>query len=346
VRRSLSLPVLERPGGRSGALEAQYPWAITEFIESSIQPLSPNLTETLRILKVLLQDPKIAKHSILTSANAPEFPDAEWTNLVNGRSINLDAVLSGMFSTSTTDERSEALGGGLELRFGAVAPTKLVSDAGTWTIAFDHLHAATLFVFPHRARELDAYKHYIVGLFAAMHTSFHDRVVSFDKAVRKRLRAAEMLSSPTSRSSWTSKLLSSTPLASESLARSGSQTRDLLASPNQKLATIGTEGGVPPTWAPADVSTFAMCARWPDIRVLTAPTVFRTELTVSIGPCAGGHVGSQFLLQSSFPSFLVVVSLVLLVVVVGRTIRGQIILSFPHYLIIPPQGTLGVSLND
>ncbi|KAJ7843578.1 hypothetical protein B0H13DRAFT_2364711 [Mycena leptocephala] len=174
VRRSLSPPVLERLGGRSSALEAQYPWAVTEFIESSIQPLSPNLTETLRILKVLLQDPKIAKHSILTSANAPGFPDAEWTNLVNGCSINLDAVLSGMFSTSTTDERSEALSGGFELRFGAVAPTKLVSDAGTWTIVFDHLRAATLFVFPHRAQELDGYKWYIVGLFAAMHSSFQN----------------------------------------------------------------------------------------------------------------------------------------------------------------------------
>jgi hypothetical protein len=117
------------------------------------------------------------------------------------------------------------------------------------------------------------------------------------------LRAAEMLSSPTSPSSWTSKLLSSTPLALGSLARSGSQARDLLTSPNQKLATIGTEGGAPPMRAPADVSMFAMCARWPDIRVLTAPTVFTTELTVSIGPCAGGHVGSQFSISVFFPLF-------------------------------------------
>ncbi|KAJ7937539.1 hypothetical protein B0H13DRAFT_2302706 [Mycena leptocephala] len=97
--------------------------------------------------KLLLQDPKVAKCSITTSPRCPEFPYSEWTNLVNGRPVNLDAVLSGFFSTSTNDERSESLGGGLELRFRAVAPAKLVSDAGTWTIAFDRMRAATLFVY-------------------------------------------------------------------------------------------------------------------------------------------------------------------------------------------------------
>ncbi|KAJ7940493.1 hypothetical protein B0H13DRAFT_1938393 [Mycena leptocephala] len=91
VRRSLSPPVLERPGGRSGALEAQYPWAITK--------------------------PSAFSRSCCRTQRSRSA-------LVNGRSINLDAVLSGMFSTSTTDERSEALGGGLELRFGAVAPAR------------------------------------------------------------------------------------------------------------------------------------------------------------------------------------------------------------------------------
>ncbi|KAJ7254480.1 hypothetical protein C8J57DRAFT_1518615 [Mycena rebaudengoi] len=180
-------PAPERQGGRSSALEAQFPWAVTEFIESSIQPLSPGLTETLNILKILLQDPKLAKRSITTSARPPEFPDSEWTNLVNGRAVNLDAVLSGLFSTITDDERSESIGSGLEIRFGAVAPAKIVNDAGTWTIAFDRMCAATLFVFAHRAKELASYREYIVGLFAATSPLFHDRIISFDKAVRKRV---------------------------------------------------------------------------------------------------------------------------------------------------------------
>ncbi|KAJ7933492.1 hypothetical protein B0H13DRAFT_2306599 [Mycena leptocephala] len=100
---------LERPGGRSSALEAQFPWTVADFIESSITSLSPNLTETLRVFKLLLQYPNVAKCSITTSPRCPEFPDSEWTNLVNGRPVNLDAVHSGVFSPSTNDERSESL---------------------------------------------------------------------------------------------------------------------------------------------------------------------------------------------------------------------------------------------
>ncbi|KAF7354026.1 C3H1-type domain-containing protein [Mycena venus] len=187
LRRSPTPPAFEQPGGRPAALEAQYPWAVAEFIESSIRPLSPNLTRTLDIYKVLLQDPKRTKTSILTSARSPELPDSEWTNIVNGRPINLDAVLSGMFSTAANDERSESLGGGLELRFGAVAPTKVVSDAGTWIIAFDRARAATLFVFPHRAQELTDYRDYVLAMFAATNSLFHDRIITFDKAARKRV---------------------------------------------------------------------------------------------------------------------------------------------------------------
>ncbi|KAJ7673538.1 hypothetical protein B0H17DRAFT_1208353 [Mycena rosella] len=89
-----------------------------------------------------------------------------------------------LYRTSFT-ERSESLGGGLELRFRAVAPTKLVNDAGTWTIAFDRMHAAMLFIFPHHARELNGYRDYIISLFAATSNLFHCRIIEFDKAARK-----------------------------------------------------------------------------------------------------------------------------------------------------------------
>jgi hypothetical protein len=136
---------------------------------------------------MLLQDPKRAKRSILPSPNCPEFPDAEWANLVNGRAVSLDAVLSGLFSTVTNNERSEILGRGVELHFDAIAPSKLVDYAGTWTIAFDRMCAATRFIFPHRARGLAGYREYVVGLFAATSPVFHDRIISFDKAVRVRV---------------------------------------------------------------------------------------------------------------------------------------------------------------
>ncbi|KAJ7852704.1 hypothetical protein B0H13DRAFT_2581610 [Mycena leptocephala] len=259
------------------ALEAQSPWAVTEFIESSIQPLSPSLTETLRILKVLLQDPKIAKRSILTSANAPEFPDAEWTNLVNGRSVNLDAPSVGVW----------------------------VSDADTWTIAYDHLRAATLFVFPRRARELDGYKRYIVGLFAAMHSSFHDRVISFDKAVRKRVASRRNVELTDFSEFLDIKVAVIDADTDGVVGAQRESSSALLASPSQKLATIGTQGAARPVLALAGACTSAMSARWPATRVRTVPAVRRTERTVSIGACAGGFVGLQFLLRSPLPLFFV-----------------------------------------
>ncbi|KAJ6531057.1 hypothetical protein B0H19DRAFT_850999, partial [Mycena capillaripes] len=114
-------------------------------------------------------------------------PNSEWRNLVNGRAVNPDAVLSGLFSASTSDERTAALGERLEFRFGVIAPAKVVSDAGNWSIAFDPMRVATLFVLPHRAEELAGYRDYIVILFAATHFSFHSRIIELDNAVRKRV---------------------------------------------------------------------------------------------------------------------------------------------------------------
>jgi hypothetical protein len=41
ANRESSPPALERPEGRSNALEGQYPWVVTEIIESALQPLVP-----------------------------------------------------------------------------------------------------------------------------------------------------------------------------------------------------------------------------------------------------------------------------------------------------------------
>ncbi|KAJ7023857.1 hypothetical protein C8F04DRAFT_1253156 [Mycena alexandri] len=185
--RSLASPPATVHSSRDNDLKAQYPWTATDFIESSIHLLSPNLAETVRILKIYGKNLKKAKESLLilplispldtpVSPHCPEFPDGEWANIVAGCAVSLNAVLSGLFSTNTNDERSQALGNGLELHFGTVAPTKSVTDAGTWTITFDCMLTATTFAFPHCARELLRYRDYIVSLFAAINSSFHNRV--------------------------------------------------------------------------------------------------------------------------------------------------------------------------
>jgi len=104
--------------------ESQYPWIISDFIHCVT--LSPSLTSTLELLKLYVIDPKGTKHSLINSPTCPEFPDLEWTNILAGRAINLDAVLSGYYSTSNNDERVEEIGD-LEICFRTVNPTKTVS---------------------------------------------------------------------------------------------------------------------------------------------------------------------------------------------------------------------------
>ncbi|EDR05137.1 uncharacterized protein LACBIDRAFT_329907 [Laccaria bicolor S238N-H82] len=141
---------------------------------------------TLELLKLYAIDPKGTKHSLVNSPTCPEFPDSEWTNILARRAVNLDAVLSGYYSTSNNNERVEEIGD-LEICFGTVNPTKTVSTAGEWSIAWNRASQATSTAFPHRAGELAEYAEYIVGLFAATDAHFHDCVILFDKAVRRRI---------------------------------------------------------------------------------------------------------------------------------------------------------------
>jgi hypothetical protein len=154
--------------------------------------LSDNLKSTLKSLDLFSIDLKSTRRSLTNSPGCPEFPDAEWKNVLTGRAVNLDAVLSGQFSTANNDTKTEKVGD-LEITFGAVEPTKAVSNGGDWSIAWNRTVTATEFAFPHRTRELTGYGEYITSLFAATNPSFHSRVVAFDKAVRRRVGSVRNL---------------------------------------------------------------------------------------------------------------------------------------------------------
>lgn len=166
--------------------DSKFPWTISDFIHGAT--LSPSLSKSLELLKLYAIDPKGTKRSLINSPSCPEFPDSEWTNVLAGRAINLDAVLTGYYSTSNNDERVEEIGD-FEIRFGTVNPTKIVSTAGEWSITWNRSSRAICAAFPHRAGELAQYAEYIIGLFAATDVHFHDRVILFDKAVRRRVGA-------------------------------------------------------------------------------------------------------------------------------------------------------------
>ena len=174
----------ERVSKRPRADESAFAWASSENSETTT--LSVNLVKTLEFLGIYTLDPKATRRSLSNSPACPEFPDSEWRNVITGKAVNLDAVLSGQLSTTNDDLRVEKFGE-LELSYGSVEPTKVVRNGGDWCIAWNRTVRATTFAFPHRLQELTGYGEYITSLFAVTHPSFHDRVISYDKAVRKRV---------------------------------------------------------------------------------------------------------------------------------------------------------------
>ncbi|KIJ99329.1 hypothetical protein K443DRAFT_102433 [Laccaria amethystina LaAM-08-1] len=174
------------PPKRAKPDDSKFPWTVSDFIHGAT--LSPSLSSSLELLKLYAIDLKTTKRSLINSPTCPEFPDSEWTNVLAGRAVNLDAVLTGYYSTSNNDERVEEIGD-FEIHFGTVNLTKLVSSAGEWSIAWNRTSRAICTAFPHRAGELGQYAEYIVGLFAATDVHFHDHIIFFDKAVHRRVGA-------------------------------------------------------------------------------------------------------------------------------------------------------------
>src|SRR6202522_3876270 len=167
---------------RPRADESAFAWASSENSETTT--LSVNLVKTLEFLGIYTLDPKATRRSLSNSPACPEFPDSEWRNVITGKAVNLDAVLSRQLSTTNDDLRVEKFGE-LELSYGSVEPTKVVRNGGDWCIAWNRTVRATTFAFPHRLQELTGYGDYITSLFAVTCPSFLDRVISYDKAVRK-----------------------------------------------------------------------------------------------------------------------------------------------------------------
>jgi hypothetical protein len=114
----------------------------------------------------------------------PCFPNSEWLNLVQGKSINLNNIFSGLYSISTNNQWTESIGE-VEFKFGIKDASKPVSTHGDWTIAFNITHDAYLFTLTYRVKELKLYQQYILQNFATKQDSEHFHVIALDKAIRK-----------------------------------------------------------------------------------------------------------------------------------------------------------------
>ena len=74
-------------------------------------------------------DFKLTKLKVLGAKRVPEFPDMEWNNVLAGKSVNLDVVFTGKYSTATDSRTIENLGE-LEFHFGAAKLAKSVETHG------------------------------------------------------------------------------------------------------------------------------------------------------------------------------------------------------------------------
>ena len=163
------------------------PWNQGVCAGASIS-LSPSLLKTQSLLANFAKDLKRAKSSLLNCGKSyPQFPDSEWGNLLAGKAVDLDHVLSGMHSVNIDDGETQSIGKGLEILRVSSKPARSVHTHGEWIMAFNSCVEATTFIFPHRGPELRTYGNHIMRYFASSPVELHDRIINYDKAVRIRV---------------------------------------------------------------------------------------------------------------------------------------------------------------
>jgi len=156
----------------------QFAWTIRDRAEGI--KLRAECDATRKLIANYSVDVKRTKADLLNSGFAPEFPDAEWKNVLLGLPVNLDAIHSGHYSI--TQEV-----GDFTISTREVATTKSINSSGDWFIAWNQAAAAIKFAFPHLSKHCDEYGMHILGLFAAIAEEHHAVVLNYDKAVRKRV---------------------------------------------------------------------------------------------------------------------------------------------------------------
>ena len=150
--------------------------------------LSPELRATLALQRNYAEDPRQAIVDVLNSPGVPEFPASEWLNLFKGNPVDLNRVLTGRYSLAWDEKQSEQLGD-FEISQRSLVPSKPVQTAGDWVIAWQQTSTAISYAFPHRHDEVVKYNEHVLSLFAAISPSLHQRILDYDRAVRKRVAA-------------------------------------------------------------------------------------------------------------------------------------------------------------
>ncbi|TRM63041.1 hypothetical protein BD626DRAFT_403342 [Schizophyllum amplum] len=163
-----------------------FAWSVGNEIDKAILPAT--VVETNRQLENFSRDLKGAKTHLLNATSRPQFPDEEWGNILSGRVVDLDRVLSSIYSVSVNHKSVERVGA-LELTFGHATPSKTVKTYGDWVTAWSATSEAVLFILPHLKADLDAYAKHIQAYFRSLPSEgiYPQRVINYDRAVRIRV---------------------------------------------------------------------------------------------------------------------------------------------------------------
>ncbi|TFK78905.1 hypothetical protein K466DRAFT_463104, partial [Polyporus arcularius HHB13444] len=172
----------DSPRKKPRANPSKYGWAAeAKAVKSSMRPEVQLTAELLREYRI---DVAAAKANLLDSTIAPGMPESEWSNLLLGKPVDFDVLLTGRYSSKPDDKHVESLGD-VELSYGSLDPVKKVSNFGQWIVAFEIFEAALVFAFPHRVKEVATYRRHIYGQFETHDPIFATRVIEYDRAVRK-----------------------------------------------------------------------------------------------------------------------------------------------------------------
>ncbi|KAJ6611519.1 hypothetical protein B0H10DRAFT_1953048 [Mycena sp. CBHHK59/15] len=177
--RSIDPPPDKSTSKRRRVDDSMLPWVVDDFIIEG--QLTPELTKSRALLQEFAKDPKYVVSSLLNSTNHISFPESKWSAIIKGQAVNLDKVITSHYSVSHDKQHAETIGNGVQILFGSSETTKSIRTQSDWIAAWTKAAEATVFVFPHRRRELDQYRSYIMDTFISCSENVHEHVILLDR---------------------------------------------------------------------------------------------------------------------------------------------------------------------
>lgn len=148
--------------------------------------IDPVLALTVKYKANYSLDLTLSVNRFLSQPDVPEFPRSLWTHVIAGGYVDLDRVLSSIFSLEGDTRETKRIGD-FEVQTEHAKLSRRVTDHGQWIVAFTRYERAVVYAYPHRDDELRSYLHHIGDLFTHTAAAYHYRVINYDKAVRTRV---------------------------------------------------------------------------------------------------------------------------------------------------------------